>query len=59
VLDLIALGLPPWGGGVRIAIAGYLLLHAGLVGLRAQPRKPQPTLDSLKENALWLRAQTK
>jgi hypothetical protein len=63
VLGLIAIGLPAWAaalmGGVLIAGGGYLLIRTGLAALRPQELKPRQTLDSLKEDAQWLRSQTR
>jgi uncharacterized membrane protein YqjE len=63
VLALIATGLPAWAaallGGILILGIGYLLIRWGLAGLRRQDLKPHQTLEMLKEDAQWLRAQTK
>jgi hypothetical protein len=63
ILGLVAAGLPPWAatllGGVLAAIAGYLLVRSGLAALRPQELKPRQTLATLKEDAQWLKAQTK
>jgi Putative Actinobacterial Holin-X, holin superfamily III len=63
VLALIEFGLPAWAGallgGVVLAGIGYLLIRSGLAGLRLQELKPQLTIDTLKEDAQWLRTQTK
>jgi Putative Actinobacterial Holin-X, holin superfamily III len=63
VLALVAVGLPAWAGallgGMVVAAAGYLLVRSGLGGLRLQGLKPHQTIDTLKEDAQWLRTQTK
>jgi len=63
VLVLIAVGMPPWGaallGGIVVIGAGYLLVRAGLSALRPQQLTPRETIETLKENAQWLRSQTK
>jgi hypothetical protein len=63
ILGLIALGLPPWGaamlGGLLVVGAGSLLVRAGLQTLKAQTLMPEATIDTMKENAQWLKAQTK
>jgi Putative Actinobacterial Holin-X, holin superfamily III len=63
VLILIAIGLPPWAaalvGGVLVAGTGYLLIRVGLAALKPQELMPQKTIDTLKEDAQWLKAQVK
>jgi hypothetical protein len=63
VLVLIAFGLPPWAGallgGIVVAGAGYLLIRSGLAMLRPQDLTPRETIDTLKEDAQWLRSQTR
>ena len=63
VLGLIAAGLPAWLGaflaGVVLAGIGYLFIHSGVASLRPQELTPHHTIDTLKEDAQWLRTQTK
>jgi uncharacterized membrane protein YqjE len=63
VLILIVIGLPPWAaalvGGVLVAGIGYLLIRSGLAALNPQELTPQKTIDTLKEDAQWLKAQVK
>ena len=63
VLLLIAIGLPAWAaaflGGVLVAGIGYLLIRSGLAALKAQELAPRKTIDTLKEDAQWLKAQAK
>src|SRR4029453_8706823 len=63
VLILIVIGLPPWAaalvGGVLVSGIGYLLFRAGLAALRPQELTPRKTIDTLKEDAQWLKAQVK
>jgi len=63
VLALIAIGLPPWAaalaGGVLVTGVGYLLIRAGLAALNPKQLPPQQTIDTLKEDAAWLKAQVK
>jgi hypothetical protein len=61
VLSLTAMGLPAWAAALAggILIAGYLLIRSGLAALRPDQLTPQQTIDTLKEDAQWLRTQTK
>jgi Putative Actinobacterial Holin-X, holin superfamily III len=63
VLALHAMGLPAWAaallGGILVAGAGYLLIRSGLAALRPDQLTPRQTIDTLKEDAQWLRSQTK
>ena len=63
VLITIALGVPPWAaalvGGMLAAGIGYLLIRSGLAALKPQELTPRKTIDTLKEDAQWLKAQVK
>ena len=63
VLGLIAFGLPAWAaallGGILVAGVGYLLVRSGLTLLRPKELTPRETIDTLKEDARWLRSQTR
>src|SRR5262245_49410235 len=63
VLGLIAIGLAAWAaallGGVVLAGVGYALLRAGLAALHPRDLAPQQTIETLKENAQWLKTQTR
>jgi uncharacterized membrane protein YqjE len=63
VLILIVIGLPPWAaalvGGVLVAGIGYLLIRSGLAALKPQTLTPRKTIDTLKEDAQWLKSQVK
>jgi hypothetical protein len=63
VLGLIAVGLAAWAaallGGVVIAGIGYALVRAGLASFRPQDLTPRQTIETLKEDARWLRTQTR
>lgn len=63
VLILIAVGLPPWAaaflGGLLVAGIGYLLIRSGLAALTSQELVPRKTIETLKEDAQWLKAQAK
>jgi len=62
-LVLIAIGLPPWVatfvGGLLVAGIGYLLIRSGLAALKPQELAPRKTIETLKEDAQWVKAQTK
>lgn len=61
VLGLVALDLPPWAaalvGGALVAGVGYLLYRQGLATLRRTNIKPRQTIETLKEDAQWLKTQ--
>jgi|SRR5687768_16993020 len=63
VLGLIASGLPAWAGallgGVVVAGTGYVLIRSGLAALRPEQLVPRETIETLKEDAQWLRSQTR
>ena len=63
VLILIVIGLPPWAaaliGGMVVAGIGYLLIRSGLAALRPQELTPRKTIQTLKEDAQWLKAKVK
>jgi uncharacterized membrane protein YqjE len=63
VLILVAIGAPPWAaaltGGVLVAGIGYLLIRSGLAALKPQELIPQKTIETLKEDAQWLKAKVK
>jgi hypothetical protein len=63
VLVLIMFGLPPWVGallgGLVVAAIGYLLIRAGLAALKPQGLMPRKTIETLKEDAQWLKAQAR
>jgi hypothetical protein len=63
VLALIAFGLPPWigallGGGLA-AGTGYLLIRSGVAALKPQEWMPRKTIETLKEDAQWVKAQAR
>jgi hypothetical protein len=63
VLGLVAAGLAPWAGalvgGALTAGIGYLLVRLGLVALRRQGLKPRQAIAALKEDAQWIKNQTR
>jgi hypothetical protein len=63
VLGLIALGVPPWAAallaGLLAGVVGYLLARSGFAALRLQQLAPRKTIETLKEDAQWLKAQAR
>ena len=63
VLGLVAMGLPPWGAAlisaVLLAAAGYLVMRLGVRALRPQQLEPRRTIETLKENARWLKSEVR
>ena len=63
ILILIGLGLPAWAaalvGGALLVGVGYMLVRSGLAALNARELTPRKTMDTLKEDVQWLKAQTK
>jgi hypothetical protein len=63
VLILIRVGLPPWAGallgGLLLTGTGYAFIQSGLARLRPEEMTPRRTIETLKEDAQWLKTQTK
>jgi hypothetical protein len=63
VLGLIAIGVAPWAaallGGIVIAGIGYALVRAGIAAFRPKDLTPRQTIETLKEDARWLKTQTR
>jgi hypothetical protein len=63
VLGLVAIGLAPWAasllGGLVIAGIGYALIRAGMASFRPRDLAPRQTIETLKEDARWLKAQAR
>jgi hypothetical protein len=63
VLGLVAAGLPYWlaalAAGAVLGGLGYLLVHSGVASLRPAELTPHHTINTLKEDAQWLRTQAK
>ena len=63
ILGLVAAGLAPWAGalvgGALTAGIGYLLVRVGLGALRRQNLKPRQSNAAVKEDAQWLKSQTR
>ena len=53
------LQLIPASAGVVMLIVGYLLIRFGLATLSPAELTPRQTIATLKEDAQWLKAQTK
>ena len=63
VLALIEAGMSAWSAalltGVAVAALGYLFFRSGISGFRTRNLAPQQTIQTLKEDAQWLRTQAK
>lgn len=63
VLGLVAAGLPYWlaalAAGVVLGGLGYMLVRSGAASLRPDQLTPHHTINTLKEDAQWLRTQAK
>jgi hypothetical protein len=61
VILLLDLVMPAWLAalvvGVVIAIVAWVLISKALTALRQMDMKPQETVDSLKEDARWIKEQ--
>jgi hypothetical protein len=61
VVALLALIIPLWLSaliaGVVVAAVGYYLIHRGQQGLKKADLKPHETIETLKEDSQWLKAQ--
>jgi hypothetical protein len=62
IIALATAGLPWWAAalivGVVVAGAGALLLQQGLAALRSHDFVPRQTIDTLRDDARWLRRET-
>jgi hypothetical protein len=63
VIALASLGLPWWLSalivGVIVAAVGYFLVQRGLSALKRQNMAPQQTIDTIKEDAEWVKEQVR
>jgi hypothetical protein len=63
ILGLADIGLPGWAaalvGGIVAAGGGSLLVRVGLAALRPQALLPHQTVETLKEDAQWLKNETR
>jgi drug/metabolite transporter (DMT)-like permease len=61
VAGLQALGIPVWASalivGVVLAIASYVLINSALTALKKTQWAPKESIESIKEDAQWLKNQ--
>ena len=61
VAGLQALGIPVWASalivGVILAIASYVLINSALTALKKTQWAPKESIESIKEDAQWLKNQ--
>jgi hypothetical protein len=61
ILALVRLGLAPWAasliGGIVVLGIGYGLIQAGVSALRRDQITPAQTVETMKENAAWVKNQ--
>ena len=62
ILGLVALGLPAWVAalllGLVVAGAGAVLIQRGRDALSRKDLAPRQTMETLKEDAAWVKEQT-
>ena len=63
IIGLADLGLPWWLSallvGVAVALVGYFLIQRGLTALRREDLTPRQTIETLREDARFVKEQTK
>ena len=63
ILGLVALGLPAWVAalllGLVVAGAGAVLIQRGRDALSREDLAPRQTMETLKEDAAWVKEQTR
>jgi xanthine/uracil permease len=63
IIGLNALGLPLWAAalvvGLVVIAVGYLLIQRGRNALANENMAPRETIESLKEDAEWVKQQTR
>jgi hypothetical protein len=63
IIMLLARFLPHWGAalliGVVVAVVGWLLIGKALMALQQADLTPRETVETLKEDATWMREQIK
>lgn len=63
IVHALALVMPSWGAalivGAALAVASSMMLIAGLSRFRQIHPTPERTVESIKENVVWAKQQTK
>jgi hypothetical protein len=63
VLAVTAMGVPAWVSalvvGAALALVGYLLAQQAITAMSREDLTPQATLETLKENAEWIKTPTR
>lgn len=63
VLAVTALGVPAWVSalvvGAVLALIGYVLAQQAIAAMSREELAPQATLETLKENAEWIKTPTR
>ena len=63
VIMLLAKVMPDWGAtllvGVVVAVIGWLLISKALTALQETDLTPRETVETLKEDATWMKEQIK
>jgi hypothetical protein len=63
IIMLLARYLPHWGAalliGVVVAVVGWLLIGKALMALQQADLTPRETVETLKEDATWMKEQIK
>ncbi len=63
IIMLLAKVLPNWGAallvGVVVAVVGWLLIGKALMALQQAELTPRETVETLKEDATWMKEQIK
>lgn len=63
VLAVTALGVPGWVSalvvGAVLALVGYVLAQQAIAAMSREELAPQATIETLKENAEWIKAPTR
>lgn len=63
VLAVTALGVPAWVSalvvGAVLALVGYVLAQQAIAAMSREELAPQATLETLKENAEWIKTPTR